>query len=139
MDHRDAAAKGRPDGLVPDEKKMVLVDNYEDVEGEEPVNLGELQAKYEVCQTCDGKGRHVNPSVDSHGITRDEFDEDPGFMEAYVRGDYDVTCYECKGKRVTLEVDRHFLSDQKIHILKSRIEHHYYYLAEQEAERRMGC
>jgi hypothetical protein len=53
-----------------------------------------------VCPTCEGEGKHVNPSIDSHGISREEFDEDPDFEEAYFSGAYDVTCVECKGQRV---------------------------------------
>lgn len=62
----------------------------------------ELPAKYEVCPTCRGKGTHVNPAIDGHGLTREDFDEDPDFEEAYFRGDYNVPCEECKGTRVVL-------------------------------------
>jgi hypothetical protein len=65
----------------------------------------DLPAKFEVCPTCEGKGSHVNPSIDSHGISREEFDADPEFEEAYFAGRYDVTCHECKGQRVVLVVD----------------------------------
>jgi RecJ-like exonuclease len=65
----------------------------------------ELPAKYQVCGRCDGEGKHVNPSIDSHGISREEFDEDPDFEEAYFRGDYDVQCEECGGRTTVLVVD----------------------------------
>lgn len=56
-----------------------------------------------VCGTCDGKGAHVNPSVDAdHGITSEEFNDDPDFRDAYFSGAYDVRCCECKGERVVL-------------------------------------
>ena len=64
-----------------------------------------LHASYEVCGTCDGRGRIVNPSIDEHGLTQEDFDEDPDFREDYCRGTYDVTCPECNGIRVVLVPD----------------------------------
>lgn len=60
--------------------------------------------KWAVCPTCNGKGSHVNPSVDCGGLTASDFEEDPDFGESYMRGDYDVTCSECGGKRVVPEL-----------------------------------
>lgn len=64
-----------------------------------------LPAKYEVCDTCEGKGSHVNPSIDCDGITAEDFAEDPDFEEGYFEGHYDVTCYDCGGARVVPVVD----------------------------------
>jgi hypothetical protein len=63
-------------------------------------------AKYEVCDRCEGKGKHVNPAIDGNGLSREDFDEaGPEFFEDYMSGVYDVTCYECKGERVVLVID----------------------------------
>lgn len=62
-------------------------------------------AKYEVCSRCKGLGKHVNPNIDGNGLTREDFDNDPDFEEAYFSGVYDVQCDCCKGLRVTLEFD----------------------------------
>ena len=70
-----------------------------------------LPGKYEVCDRCRGKGTHVNPSIDEHGITQEEFDQDPGFQEDYMSGVYDVQCYECKGERVVMVIDRELMVD----------------------------
>jgi hypothetical protein len=59
-----------------------------------------LPAKFEVCSRCSGTGSHVNPSIDGNGLSREDFDQDPDFEEAYFRGDYDVRCETCKGARV---------------------------------------
>lgn len=77
-----------------------------------------LRACYEVCGTCDGKGSHVNPDIDCGGISGDDpfweddydYDDDWDYCDdddgpqrqtsRYMRGDYDVACYECGGKRV---------------------------------------
>ncbi len=60
----------------------------------------EVPAKFEVCDRCEGRGKHTNPSIDGNGIPAEDFHEDPDFMEDYLSGVYDVACYECKGQRV---------------------------------------
>jgi len=95
-----------------DQTRMVLTvevgnPKYEMTEDETEPEFIELvlPAKYEVCQTCCGKGSHVNPSIDCDGITGDDFAEDPDFAESYFEGHYDVTCYDCGGLRVVPVVD----------------------------------
>ncbi len=66
----------------------------------------ELPSKFVVCYRCEGKGTHVNPAIDGNGISREDFDADPDFHEAYMAGAYDQTCSLCKGARVVSEVDR---------------------------------
>lgn len=115
-----------------DEARMVLV--IENDDGEEV----EIPAVYEVCGTCDGKGSHVNPAIDAHGISPEEFDEDPGFREDYFSGVYDQPCNECHGRRVSPIVapdapeELRKLADSWI---ESKIEIQLAY----EAERRMGA
>lgn len=99
----------------------------------------DVPAKWEVCGTCDGKGSHVNPSIDSHGLSREDFDEDPDFAEAYWRGDYDQPCVECKGRTTVPAVDLDRCSETERRQVEEAIEAHYSYLAECEAERRMGA
>lgn len=78
----------------------------------------DFPARYEVCDLCDGEGKHVDPSIDAGGISTDDdfweddydpdYDEDEGgpvSTSRYFRGDYDVTCSQCKGKRVVLVID----------------------------------
>lgn len=99
-----------------DERKMVLLVHYvpEDEDDDTGDKLGwyvpddpdddkgmiALPARFEVCELCDGRGRHVNPSIDAHGLTAEDFDEDPDFREHYASGCYDVDCYRCHGRRV---------------------------------------
>lgn len=59
-----------------------------------------------VCPRCDGKGTHVNPDIDGHGISPEEFAEDPGFEEAYFSGRYDIRCEECDGRNVVDSIDQ---------------------------------
>jgi hypothetical protein len=78
-----------------DEKKMVAI-----VIGENETEV-EIPITFDVCDTCEGKGTHVNPSIDAHGITEDEWCQwNSGEQEFYMSGGYDVECYECAGKRV---------------------------------------
>lgn len=75
-----------------------------------------LKTKWEVCATCDGNGKHVNQSIDCCGLTQEDFDQDPGFEEDYFSGVHDVTCTECKGKRVVpvvCETDPNFKEYQQ--------------------------
>ena len=104
MDRRDMMAEYPPDreGFV--EATMSWNIEVTDEETDEK-ELISLPAKYDVCGTCNGKGSHVNPSIDAHGISPEEFDEDPDFREEYLSGMYDVDCYECHGKRVVPVID----------------------------------
>lgn len=59
-----------------------------------------------ICPTCNGNGKHVNPSIDGNGISAsDECWQDEGFEEDYFQGRYDVTCHECNGRNVVDEID----------------------------------
>jgi hypothetical protein len=88
---------------------MTCDDECEECEGNCCEELVEFPIKYVVCQTCNGLGKHVNPDIDSNGLTRDDFDRDPDFMEDYFSGKYDVDCYECCGKRVVPEINEAYL------------------------------
>lgn len=79
-----------------DEQKMVIRWEQDD-EGEAVMH--EFPARFEVCPTCEGRGTHVNPSIDASGYYPDE-DDDNGY-------DYEASaCGTCHGKRVVLEIDR---------------------------------
>ena len=64
-----------------------------------------LPSKRIVCPQCDGTGKHVNPSIDGHGLTSEDFAEDPDFAESYFSGAYDVRCELCNGNNVIDEID----------------------------------
>jgi len=106
MDRRDYMhefGKLLPPGTKLDPKRRIIIFTTEDDEENETEHT--LPTKFEVCPTCKGSGTHVNPAIDAHGITRDEFDDDSDFEEDYLNGRYDVTCHECKGKNVVQVVD----------------------------------
>ncbi len=140
MDPRDAEAEFGPDYKHFDESRMVLTYALTNDDGEE-LEV-EFPAKYEVCELCEGQGKHVNPSIDAHGISGHEFSEDPEFAEEYFNGTYDVPCYRCKGKRVepTLN-EENFNEEQKanLHLLEKMWDEEYAYRQEVMAERKMGC
>ena len=50
-----------------------------------------------ICPACQGDGTCVNPNIDSHGLTADDFAEDPDFAEDYINGIYNVDCAACGG------------------------------------------
>lgn len=98
----------------------------------------ELHARYEVCDTCDGRGHHTNPSVDAGGLDTEDMDDED--MEAYFDGRYDVACYECKGKRVVpVPVARNAADEAVLARLAELAEQDAYNRAEQRAELAMGA
>ena len=50
-----------------------------------------------ICPACRGEGSCVNPSIDSHGLSQEDFDQDPDFAENYMSGVYDICCQACDG------------------------------------------
>lgn len=100
----------------------------------------ELPAVFEVCDRCDGKGKHDHPAF--NGFTQEDMDEDPDFREDYFRGVYDVACTVCHGQRVVAEVaERELNAEQKAHYaayLKAQREIAESYAIER-AERAMGA
>jgi hypothetical protein len=100
---------------------------------------------FEVCGRCSGHGKHCNPNIDGHGISMEEWNGpswDDESREAYMSGAYDVTCHDCKGKRVIEVIDwEAFERDQpeaaKAHAESERDLADMY--AIEAAERRMGC
>ena len=126
-----------------DSKAMtVTVTVYFDDEGGDNYDCEEevtLPVRYEVCDLCDGKGSHVNPSIDCGGLTAEDFDEDPGFAEAYFNGGYDQPCNQCGGRRVVPVVDSGSCDPETL----ARFNDHMNLEAEMAAEdaynRRWGC
>ena len=64
-----------------------------------------LPTRFEVCDRCSGHGTHVNPAIDGHGVTADEWNDwGEESQSMYLSGGYDVSCHECDGMRVVLIV-----------------------------------
>ena len=129
MDRRDS----RHDWYSRFDEKAMTLTIYEDDEAEFTV-----PAKYDVCGTCDGKGSHVNPSIDAHGISPEEFAEDPDFREDYFGGAYDVACNECRGKRVVPVADEGLMTPEEAKKVEEAIDQFYEDRRCEEYERRMG-
>jgi hypothetical protein len=130
MDRRDRNLKWY---LEFDEHRMMVT--FEEENGDEI----EIPVIYSVCDTCDGQGKHVNPSIDSNGITESEFAEDPDFRENYFSGMYDQTCNECGGRRVVPTPDPNRATPHQIKLIADYIESMYRDDLERDAERRMGA
>jgi hypothetical protein len=99
----------------------------------------ELPTKWEVCGTCDGKGKHVNPSIDAGGLTGEDFGDDPEFHDSYMRGAFDVTCSQCAGRTTVPVVDWDRLTPEQTKAYESQQQDDASYEAERLAERRMGA
>ena len=76
--YNDSRVRGRDnrwyDSISQDKRKALVTvyDGDEDAEEQVEVNI-----EWEVCPTCDGRGSHVNPSIDCNGLTQEDFYEDP--------------------------------------------------------------
>ncbi len=99
----------------------------------------EIPSKFEVCGGCDGRGTHVNRAIDGNGLSREDFDQDPDFEESYFRGDYDVCCEDCRGKRVMLVADWSKMDAETKKLYDEHLQDERQYRAEVAAERRMGA
>lgn len=95
--------------------------------------------KWEVCDVCEGKGKHVNPSVDCNGLGYDDFADDPDFYEDYVGGMYDVTCYCCKGRTTVPAIDESRADPEDLRIWHEHMDEMEDFRRMQEAERRFGA
>lgn len=136
IDRRDRmAGREKPDVC---EDTMTMKVEWEDDEGEEQVTR--MGFTWAVCGTCSGRGTHVNPSIDAHGITGEEFAQDPDFADDYFSGAYDVTCYECGGKRVAPALSPQSSEDERIlERLAEKAQADWEYEQECAMERMMGC
>lgn len=120
-----------------DEKRMkglVIMRADDDTETEHWVPL-----EFEVCFVCNGNGSHVNPSIDAGGLTREDFDEDPDFREAYMSGLYNETCRCCNGRRVVFVIMEKDADPEVLKYLREQAEEEASYRALERAERIMGC
>lgn len=123
-----------------DEKKMRIFVKIEKDCGEEYV--GSFPARFEVCNLCSGKGKHVSSAIDSSGLTDEDLD-DYSFREDYFDGIFDTTCNQCMGNRIIpIPNKKAFMSEQEKNDLalweKNEAEE-YAYARMCAAERAMGA
>lgn len=127
-----------------DEDRMVVFLTLPDEETGDDVDH-EVPARYDVCPTCEGRGRHVDPNIDASGYYPDEdddwndLDEHDEPVSPYRRGAYEVPCMTCKGKRVVLEVDTRKADPALIEAYNDYLADCEEYDAMVRAERMYGC
>ena len=97
-----------------------------------------------VCDSCDGEGKYVNPSIDAGGISQDDefwdddVDEETG-ESRYFSGHYDVTCESCKGRTTVLVIDRDAADAETLALYDKRQRDAARYERERMAELRAGA
>ncbi len=131
MDSRDYAAMTGGDR---DSRFTFTI--YHDNDSEEEISV---PTHWEVCPVCNGQGTHVNPSIDAHGITADEFHEDPDFEGDYFSGVYDQTCNECHGRTTVRAPNWDAMSQEHQDAYQRQCDDLNSMYAEMAAERRMGA
>jgi hypothetical protein len=136
MDHRDVAGYFSSVLKNVDAQRMTATFTVEDDDGNEVEHT--VRLKFEVCDTCNGRGSHVNPSIDAHGLSREDFDDDPDFEEDYFSGRYDVPCAECHGARVTPAIDPERNSKELVALIEDREAAEWEYARTCAKEREMG-
>lgn len=99
----------------------------------------ELPTKWGVCGVCGGEGKHVNPSIDSGGISAEQFHDDPEFAESYMSGVYDVTCNSCNGRTTVPVVDWDALTKDELEQWEAQVKADREYEEERLSEIRMGA
>jgi len=143
MDHRDLAFDpfSKPHGFfnnrtmtgyLIDDDSEAAIEYYPD-EDDKVIMVVPIHCHMEVCPDCDGRGTYVNPNIDRHGLTHDDFAEDPDFAESYFSGVYDIRCENCHGQNVVPVPDE---NDPNIHYYYELIQGHHEYAAERDAEMR---
>ena len=139
MDYRDLQANKNKWYDYFDELRMVATIDELKIDDELKEDV-EVACCFEVCGTCRGRGSHVNPSIDSHGITGDEWDNDWSYedRENYMSGMYDVICYECNGKRIVPVPDKYTNTPTIIRAIENKEEEEYYNARERVTEWEMG-
>lgn len=126
MDARDTAHLGRWWKAVNGRTATVEIDDGREVS---------VPVEYEVCPTCGGAGSYVNPSIDSHGISAEEFYEDREFAEFYVSGIFDIQCVLCRGQNVVPVC----MDEEVARRIEEDIQFKFEYAAEVAAERARGA
>ncbi len=99
----------------------------------------ELPWRWDVCPLCDGKGSHVNPSIDAGGLSGDDLAEDPDFAEAYFSGRYDQPCNQCKGRSTVPVLDERRCTPEELEAWEIDAQADADIRAEHLAELRFGC
>ncbi len=138
MDSRDFAANTRSMWQRINESRMVGYITVYDPDGENDDEELEVPFKYEACGLCNGKGYHVNPSIDSHGLSAEDFYDDPDFREDYFSGRYDIPCNSCHGVRVTPVLDEERAGPKLTNKIREHQESIYQDACERYREREMG-
>tara|TARA_B100000949_G_scaffold137679_1_gene121085 strand:+ start:1061 stop:1519 length:459 start_codon:yes stop_codon:yes gene_type:complete len=150
MDRRDYYNSSRWwEEVSPDRRKVTLRFDYPEMDdslSEEEVeeileNKPWYHIKWIVCSICDGRGEYVNPSIDSNGLSREDFDEDPEFRQDYFSGVYNMTCELCQGRAVQPEFDEDYTIGAK-ELMKARdnfLNMLHEWDAEEYMERSMGA
>jgi len=150
MDRRDHTDSYKWwDEVSPDRIKVTLRDSFLDEEDNlvsvdedlEEVNKRWYHIKWVICTMCQGRGQYINPSIDSHGLTSEDFDRDPDFKDDYLSGLYNMTCELCGGRAVQPEFDEYYNSNAK-ELIEARdkfLDMLQGWDAESEMERSMGA
>ena len=96
--------------------------------------------KYEVCFRCRGEGSHVNPAIDGHGVSAQEWNDwGEESQDMYLSGGYDIPCEVCNGLRVTMDMDLDAMTREQNESWNDYLNELIHAEEERAQEIRMGC
>jgi len=138
MDHRDI--QSRTSHWYDSFNENQMLATIDELEVNDEIIDVSVSCIFQVCPTCDGKGHHVNPSIDSNGITAEEWNRDWSHedRENYITGFYDIDCYECCGKRVVPIPDKYTNKPEILKAIEDAEHAEYIYACERIREVEMG-
>lgn len=99
----------------------------------------QFPAKWEICSSCNGDGKIVNPSIGA--ITSSEWENEWSFedRENYMSGFYDVTCDGCCGAGKILTIDEEKADKKMLELYFKQQKEEAEYLNICRMERLMGA
>jgi hypothetical protein len=95
--------------------------------------------KIELCENCNGEGRHLRTSLRDIAFSSEDEDYDPDFMEEMREGCYDQRCDTCKGEGRLIVIDKELCDKEILNEIELTSQTIYEMDMESEMERRMGC
>jgi hypothetical protein len=95
--------------------------------------------KIELCENCDGEGRHLRESLRNIAFSSEDENYDPDFMDEMREGNYDQRCNICNGQGRLIVIDGELCNKEILNEIELTLQSIYEMNQEYEMERRMGC
>lgn len=124
MNYKDHAVKRKPriERFVSiDENRLTAtIKNY--LNGE-PGELVSIPIVFEVCHSCNGRGKILDPSLGISDLSPEKLAASgQDVVDAYNAGEFHINCHECLGARVLPNLDEDRASQPQLRVWISLLE-----------------